>query len=127
MSCFQNNYLSFSNPYIQYPLGGGRVEKCAILCRLKFKKDDGLDYEHHKTICIGPFSDHESAGEFMTEYLDDNALLIEMLNMFYREEVVSIENWEVADMMDKSHVAANWTNHETAQRSTQERGRYNYA
>lgn len=114
------------NPYIHTPWGGGRLEKCVILCRVKFKKDDGLSYEHHKTICIGHFSDHESAGEFMTEYMDNDELLKSCLNMFYKEEVASVDHWEVADLVDREHVAANWEDHETAQRSTQERGKNNY-
>jgi hypothetical protein len=107
--------------------GGVPLEKCAILCRLRFKKDDGLDYDHQKTICIGTFPDHESAGEFMTEYMDNDKQLKETLNLLFKDEVVSVENWEVADIMDKEHIASNWTDHETAQRSTQERGRFNYS
>lgn len=103
------------------------MEKCVILCKLKFKKDDGLGYEHEKTICIGSFNDHESAGEFMMEYMDNDRQLIDCLNLLYKDEVISASNWEVADLMDKENVAANWTDHETAQRSASERGQFNYS
>jgi len=107
--------------------GGASLEKCVILCRLKFKKDDGLDYEHHKTICIGSFNDHESAGEFMTEYMDNDQMLKDCMGLFFKDEVSSVDHWEVADMMEKGHIAANWSDHESAQRSTQERGKFNYS
>ena len=102
------------------------MEKCVILCRLKMKKDDGLTYEHHKTVCIGHFSDHESAGEFMTEYMDNDQSLIECLNLFYKDQVESVDHWEVADLVDRDHVASNWTDHDSAKRSTQERGKYSF-
>lgn len=102
------------------------MENCAILFKLRFKRDDGLDYDHHKTICIGTFPDHESAGEFMREYMDDIDNMMVMLNMLYDDEVVSIDHWEVADLMDKKTIATNWMDHETAQRSSQERGKYDY-
>jgi len=103
------------------------MEKCVILCRLKFRKNHNLGYEHEKIICIGSFHDHESAGEFMTEYMENDQQLIGSLNLLYNDEVVSVGNWEVADLMDKENIAANWTDHETAQRSTQERGKFNYS
>jgi hypothetical protein len=103
------------------------MEKCVIQCKLKFKKDSDLGYEHDKTICIGSFNDHESAGEFMVEYMENDKQLIGCLNHLYKDEVVSVGNWEVADLMDKENIAANWTDHENAQRSSQERGKFNYS
>ncbi len=103
------------------------MEKCVILCRLKFKKDAALDYENHKTICIGPFPDHESAGEFMRECVDSDKHLKECLNFLYKDEAISIDHWEVADLLAKENIGGNWADHETARRSSQERGMYNYS
>jgi hypothetical protein len=103
------------------------LEKCIIVCRLKFKQDPNLDYETIKTICLGTFPDHESAGDFMTECAEDDRNLKECLNMLYQDEATSIDHWEVADYIDTEDIAKNWTNHATARRSTQERGFYNYS
>ena len=102
------------------------MEKCVIICRLKLKRDSGINYDTNKSICIGPFNDHESAGEFMRECLDSDKNIKDCLSFVFEDEVISLERWEVADYIDRENVADNWLDHETAQRSTQERGRYNF-
>ena len=94
------------------------MEKCVILCKLKLKKDDGLGYDHSKTISIGPFSDHETAGEFMTEHLDNISILKEGLKVFVPDEIISIEGWEVADFFPAEYIACNWKDHENAVRGS---------
>jgi len=107
--------------------GGVDLEKCVILCKLKFKKDAHLDYENHKTISIGPFPDHESAGEFMRECMDNDRDLKKCLEFLYKDEVLSITTWEVSDLIATDNIAANWADHEIARRSNAERGRYSYS
>ena len=102
------------------------MEKCVILCRLKLEAMEGSMYELTKTVAIGPFDDHETAGEFMREYMDNEEKVREGLRLFYREEMTSFHGWEVVDMMMKDYIAMDWGNHDRALRSQQERGPYDY-
>ncbi|MGA1873179.1 MAG: hypothetical protein ACMUHY_05860 [Thermoplasmatota archaeon] len=98
------------------------MEKCVILCRLKIDRDDSRSYEQSRTIAIGPFDDHETAGEFMREYMDSEDKVRECLRIFYKEEVAQFHGWEVADLVMKDYISAGWENHGRAVRSQQERG-----
>lgn len=103
------------------------MEKCVILCRLKIETDATLDYDSYKTICIGSFPDHESAGDFMTECIDNDKSLKECLKLLYSDDTASIDRWEVADYIDMEYVAKKWEDHSTACRSHAERGQFSYS
>ena len=94
------------------------MEKCVILCKLRLQKDDGIGYEHTKTISIGPFNDHETAGEFMTEHMDNVSSLKQSLEVFLKDDIVSIEGWDVADFFPAEYIACNWREHENAVRTS---------
>ena len=102
------------------------MEKCVILCKLKIAVKDENKYERNRTIAIGPFDDHETAGEFMREFMDSQENIRECLGVFYKEEVAEFHGWEVADMLMKDYISTGWENHERALRSQQERGSDNY-
>ncbi|MGA1793811.1 MAG: hypothetical protein ACMUHM_07665 [Thermoplasmatota archaeon] len=102
------------------------MEKCVILCKLRIEPRKDGDYEQNKTIAIGPFDDHETAGEFMREYLDNEESVRECLKIFYKEELAQFHGWEVADLVMKEYISTEWEGHSRAMRSQQERGPHNY-
>ncbi len=104
------------------PTGDVQLEKCVILCKVKFEKKDGIDYDYSKTISIGTFTDHETAGKFMSEYMDDQDALKKGLEMVFDNPIESIQNWEVADYFSLENIACNWKDHENAVRTTHETG-----
>ncbi|MBN1389047.1 MAG: hypothetical protein JXA22_00210 [Candidatus Thermoplasmatota archaeon] len=102
------------------------MEKCVILCRLKVESKVGNMYDQTKTIAIGPFDDHETAGEFMREFMDSEDKVRECLGVFYNEEMGQFHGWEVVDMVMKDYIAVDWEDHDKAMRSHQERGANDY-
>ena len=89
---------------------------------MKFQKDEKLGYEHTNTISIGTFPDHETAGEFMTKYMDDHKILINGLALFFKDPITQIEGWEVADLFSAENIASDWKDHKNAVRTSQESG-----
>jgi len=102
------------------------MEKCVILCRLRLKQEEGESYEGERTIAIGPFDDHETAGESMRDYMDNEEKVRECLSVFYKEEISQFHGWEVADLVMRDYISANWEDHDKALRSQQERGPHDY-
>ncbi len=98
------------------------MEKCVLLCKVKFQKDEGLGYEHTNMISIGTFPDHETAGEFMTKYMDDQKNLINGLALFFKDPIAQIEGWEVADLFSAENIASDWKDHAHAVRTSHESG-----
>lgn len=102
------------------------MEKCVILCRLRIESKEEGSYERERTIAIGPFDDHETAGESMRDYMDNEKKVRECLSVFYKEEISKFHGWEVADLVMKEYISAGEEDHDRALRSQQERGPTDY-
>lgn len=94
------------------------MENCVVLCKFKFEDGDGLGYEHHSTITLGPFMDHETAGQFMTEFMDNDEKVKSCIGGLYGKKIDRLIGWEVADLIPFDFLSSACSDHERAVRTS---------
>jgi len=96
------------------------LNRCVVLCKLKFREVDGISYDHSTTITLGPFSGHETAGQFMTDFMDNDEKVRSCIGGLYGKKVENLIGWEVADLIPLDFLSNSCADHDKAIRSSRD-------